>query len=89
MVYKIKNATGKLCDIIRISKKYTDFLISGGIDKRVLSKSNERIDRYLDGLMPQMVKRGGFIPTCDHGVPEEIEFENYMHFRKRMLEYAK
>jgi hypothetical protein len=77
------------CDIIRVSQKYPDLLISGGIDKRVLCECNENIDRYLDGLLPQMQKRGGFIPTCDHGVPEEVEFENYLHFRKRMLEYAR
>ncbi|MDR3643731.1 MAG: uroporphyrinogen decarboxylase family protein [Clostridia bacterium] len=76
------------CDLTRVSEKYPDLLISGGIDKRVLCESFDSIDRYLDNLLPELVKRGGFIPTCDHGVPEEVEFENYMHFRKRMLQYA-
>ena len=35
-----------------------------------------------------MKEQGGYIPTCDHGVPEEVEFEDYLHFRKRLLEYA-
>ena len=33
-------------------------------------------------------RRGGYIPTCDHGVPEEVSFENYLHFRHPAAEYA-
>ena len=35
-----------------------------------------------------MKARGGYIPTCDHGVPEEVDYENWVHFRKRLLEFA-
>lgn len=75
------------CDVVEIGKQYPELVIMGGIDKRVLAKSKDDIDRYLDNLLPQMYKRGGYVPTCDHGVPEEVSFENYMHFRKRLLEY--
>jgi len=77
------------CDVLRTGRKYPELLLSGGVDKRVLNTDAETIDRYLDGFMPAMYNRGGYIPTCDHGVPEEVSFENYLHFRKRMLEYAK
>ncbi|MCL2462101.1 MAG: hypothetical protein FWF44_05495 [Defluviitaleaceae bacterium] len=76
-------------DPIEVGKRYPDLRMSGGIDKRVLAQTKDDIDRYLDNLLPAMRKRGGFIPTCDHGVPEEVPFENYVHFRKRMLEYGK
>lgn len=76
------------CDVVRTGKEYPDLLISGGIDKRILAESKDAIDRELDRIMPTMKLRGGYIPTCDHGVPEEVSFENYMHYRKRMLEYA-
>lgn len=75
------------CDVVAIRKKYPDLLLSGGIDKRILAEGMEAIDRELDRIMPFMVSQGGYIPTCDHGVPEEVSFENYMHYRKRMLEY--
>lgn len=75
------------CDVVETAKKHPDLLIRGGIDKRILAQSKEAIDRELDRIMPFMKKRGGYIPTCDHGVPEEVSFENYMHYRKRMLEY--
>lgn len=76
------------CDVVRTGKEYPDLLISGGFDKRVLSQGKEAIDREIDRIMPVMKARGGYIPTCDHGVPEEVSFENYLHYRKRMLEYS-
>jgi len=75
------------CDVVEAGKKYPGLLIRGGIDKRILAAGKEKIDREVDRIMPQMKKRGGYIPTCDHGVPEEVDFFDYMHFRKRMLEF--
>lgn len=74
-------------DVIAIRNRFPDLLLSGGIDKRVLAQGKEAIDRELERIMPFMVKGGGYLPTCDHGVPEEVTFENYMYYRKRMLEY--
>lgn len=76
------------CDVVAVGRQHPDLRISGGIDKRVLAAGREAIDRHLDSILPAMRKRGGYIPTCDHGVPEEVSFENYMYYRKRMLEYA-
>jgi uroporphyrinogen decarboxylase len=76
------------CDVVRTGKEYPDLLISGGFDKRILAKDKDAIDRELERIMPVMKKRGGYIPTCDHGIPPEVSFENYLHFRNRMREYA-
>jgi len=76
------------CDVVRTAAQYPDLIMSGGIDKRILAESKEAIDRMLDRIMPPMKKRGGFIPTCDHGVPEEVSFENYIYFRQRLNEYC-
>lgn len=75
------------CDVVEVGKKYPDLRMRGGIDKRILALGNEAIDREVDRIMPVMKERGGYIPTCDHGVPEEVSFENYMHYRKRMQEF--
>ena len=75
------------CDVVEVGRKYPDLLIRGGIDKRVLASGREAIDEMIDRIMPVMKKRGGYIPTSDHGVPEEVEFEDYLYFRKRMLEF--
>jgi uroporphyrinogen decarboxylase len=76
------------CDVVRTGKEYPELLILGGFDKRILAQGKDAIDREIDRIMPFMVKRGGYIPTCDHGVPEEVSFENYLYYRKRMLEFA-
>lgn len=73
-------------DIIEIGRKYPNLVMTGGIDKRVLAEGKDAIDAYLDRIMPVMVKRGGYIPTCDHGVPDNVSFESYMHYRKRVME---
>ena len=77
------------CDVVRTGREYPDLLIRGGMDKRVLAQGREAIDQMVDAILPVMRRRGGYIPTCDHGVPEEVSFENYMHFRNRLKEFSK
>ena len=76
------------CDVVETGRTYPDLVILGGMDKRVLALNKDAIDKMVDSIMPAMKARGGYIPTCDHGVPEEVSFENYIHFRKRLQEYA-
>ncbi len=76
------------CDVVEIGKRYPNLVLSGGIDKRILSTSKEQIDRELERILPVMKARGGYIPTCDHGVPEEVPLDLYRHYRSRCLELA-
>jgi len=76
-------------DVVEIGRKYPNLVISGGMDKRVIAAGKGPIDRMVDAIMPAMKERGGYIPTCDHGVPEEVAFEDFIHFRKRLLEYSR
>jgi uroporphyrinogen decarboxylase len=74
------------CDVVSIGRQYPDLVMSGGVDKRVLAAGKEAIDEFLERVFPPMRARGGYIPTCDHGVPEEVSYENYLYYRKRALE---
>jgi uroporphyrinogen decarboxylase len=65
---------------------YPDLAIFGGIDKRILAQGKSAIDREVERILPPMRERGGYIPTCDHGVPEEVPYESYMHYRQRCVE---
>lgn len=76
------------CDVVEIGKKYPWLMIEGGIDKRIIALGKPHIDRHLNEIMPAMKKRGGYIPTCDHGVPMEVSFEDYIYFRERLSEYC-
>lgn len=74
------------CDVVEIGHQYPHLYMAGGIDKRVLAEGKDAIDRMVDRIIPTLRHRGGYIPTCDHGVPEEVSLENYLHYRKRCLE---
>jgi uroporphyrinogen decarboxylase len=76
------------CDVVEIGRQFPNLVMSGGIDKRVLAEGKDAIDRMVDRILPVMQKRGGFMPTCDHGVPAEVKYEDYLHYRKRVLEFA-
>jgi len=76
------------CDVVEIGREYPDLAIFGGIDKRVLAQGREAIDEHLEHILPAMVERGGFIPTCDHGVPAEVPYEDYLYYRKRCVELS-
>ncbi len=58
------------------------FCCRGGI----VEDSTEAIDRELERIVPAMVARSGYSPTCDHGVPHDVSFASYCHYRERMLE---
>lgn len=76
------------CDVVEIGRNFPNLVIEGGIDKRIIAKGKPYIDRHLEDIMPVMRKRGGYIPTCDHGVPAEVSFEDYLYFRERLSEYC-
>jgi len=74
------------CDVVEIGKQYPELIMTGGIDKRILATSKDAIDREVERILPVMRARGGYVPTCDHGVPEEVSLDNYRHYRKRCME---
>ncbi len=73
-------------DVVAIGRKYPDLIMRGGLDKRILARSQREIDEMVERILPVMRQRGGYIPCVDHGTPEEVSFENYLHFRKRCVE---
>ena len=74
------------CDVVEIGRQYPELAMFGGIDKRVLASGRAAIDAHLEYILPTMRARGGFIPTCDHGVPEEVPYHDYLYYRKRCIE---
>ena len=74
-------------DPIALRKKYGRSLrLSGGVDKRELTKDRAAIDAHLRSLAP-LVEEGGFIPTVDHTVPPDVPLDNFLYYmdRKRAL----
>jgi hypothetical protein len=40
----------------------------------------------VEHILPAMRARGGYIPTCDHGVPAEVPYADYLYYRRRCIE---
>jgi len=74
------------CDVVEIGRQWPDLVLVGGIDKRVLAEGPDAIDAHLERIIPTMLARGGFIPTCDHGVPDDVSYAHYLHYRRRICE---
>ena len=70
----------------RLLEQYPDLRIMGGVDKMELAKGKEAIDAYMQSLLPS-VRRGGFIPFCDHRCPPNVAEEDYLYYldQKRIL----
>jgi len=75
------------CDVVEIGRQYPHLVMTGGVDKRVLAAGKAEIDAMVDRIFPAMKARGGYTPTCDHGVPEEVSYEDWLYFRKRCQKF--
>jgi uroporphyrinogen-III decarboxylase len=73
-------------DILEVARKWPDLVLWGGIDKRVLAQGPLAIDAMVERILPTLRARGGYVPCCDHGVPEEVSYANYLHYRTRCVE---
>ena len=49
----------------------------GGVDKRAMAKGGDVLKAEIDRLAP-VVADGGYIPSCDHGVPADVPWTNYV-----------
>jgi len=73
------------CDVVKVGRDHPWLVMSGGIDKRILYRATDSIDAYLETILPVLRKRGGYIPTEDHGVPHDVPWQSYAHYRKRVV----
>jgi len=53
----------------------------GGVDKRAMAKGGDAIRAEIARLKPA-IDAGGFIPTCDHGVPSDVSWPNFVEYSK-------
>ncbi len=60
----------------------------GGIDKREMAKGGEALRREIDRVVPPLLETGGFIPSCDHGVPPDISLENFIEHTRLLAQYG-
>lgn len=73
-------------DIVEYRKKFgRKMAYIGGVDKRAIAKGGKVIEKEIEKIIP-VVKSGGYIPGCDHGVPPDISWENFLYYSKLIAE---
>jgi uroporphyrinogen decarboxylase len=51
----------------------------GGVDKRAIAAGGAALTAELERLRP-VIEDGGYIPSCDHGVPPDISWPNFQEY---------
>lgn len=49
----------------------------GGVDKRAMARGGKVLAEEIQRIEP-VVKSGGYIPSCDHGIPSDVSWPNYL-----------
>jgi len=58
----------------------------GGIDKRAIAAGGQAMREEVLRVVPPLFKEGGFIPSCDHGVPPDISWPNFIEYTRLLAE---
>ena len=59
----------------------------GGVDKRVIAAGGKIVEDELKRIA-LVIEAGGFIPSCDHGVPNDISLENFIYYAGLLAKYT-
>jgi uroporphyrinogen decarboxylase len=74
-------------DIVAYRRQYGDRLAyRQGIDKRCLAAGGEALEAEVMRVVPPLLAAGGVIPGCDHGVPPDIAWPNFVTFTQMLAE---
>lgn len=67
-------------DINQFRKKFgKNMAYRAGVDKRCMAAGGKEIEDEIARIRP-VIKDGGFIPGCDHGVPHDVSWKDYIYY---------
>ena len=75
-------------NVAEIGEQYPQLQLVGGIDKKALARGRAAIDAELDSKVPQLLRRGGYVPCADHMVPPDVSWDDFVYYRHRVAEMA-
>lgn len=70
------------CDINQFRREFGhEIAFAGGVDKRCIASGGETIRSELDRIEP-VVRDGGYVPGCDHGVPSDVSWDSFVEYTR-------
>jgi uroporphyrinogen decarboxylase len=67
-------------DLVAFRRRFgRNMAYRGGVDKREMARGGRRIEAEIERLMP-VIRDGGYVPGCDHAVPSDVSWPNYVHY---------
>lgn len=67
-------------DINEFRKKFGKNMgYRGGVDKRCMAKGGAILEQEM-ARIDLVIKGGGFIPGCDHGIPSDVSWKDFLHY---------
>jgi hypothetical protein len=74
------------CDINEFRKEFGHKIAyRQGIDKRCMAKGGQILRDEFKRIEP-VVRDGGYIPSCDHGIPSDVSWKNYIEYCRLLAE---
>jgi len=74
-------------DIVALRREYgRNMAYIGGLDKRALARGGRDLKSEVLRVVPPLLEQGGFIPGCDHGVPPDISWPNFVAYTRLITE---
>jgi uroporphyrinogen decarboxylase len=71
-------------DISRLRREYgSQMAFRMGVDKRKMAAGGRELEAELDRLAP-VIMDGGYIPGCDHGVPHDVSWQNFVDYSTQL-----
>lgn len=74
-------------DVVEIGTLYPQLGIMGGLDKRALAVDRDAIEAEVARVLPELRRRGRFIPTLDHTVPPNVPLAHFQWYLECVRRY--
>lgn len=72
------------CDIVAFRKQFgRSMAYIGGVDKRCIAAGGQTLKAEMQRIAP-IVADGGYIPGCDHGVPADVSWPNFLDYCRQL-----
>jgi hypothetical protein len=82
-IYPMEVAAGM--DVVALRRRFgPELRLGGGMDKRVLAQDRAAI-RTMVEQKASLLREGGYVPGCDHGIPPDVPWANYRYYRELLL----